>query len=110
MWGQSFMTLQEQRMVLMILRKLTPQNAIMEAVHKLGGFQRVLIRFFEHYELWSPFTLVRAVFRLVAFQSRGPGDSLAFGPSWKLATDTRTPVAPRWQDTPSPPLSCFPPS
>ncbi|KAL4421350.1 hypothetical protein ABPG75_010641 [Micractinium tetrahymenae] len=56
------MSLREQRALLALLGQLPPGDTLLGVLDDLGGIQSICLRFFQHYEAYTPMTLLEAGF------------------------------------------------
>ncbi|KAL4424856.1 hypothetical protein ABPG77_011106 [Micractinium sp. CCAP 211/92] len=58
------MSLREQRALLALLGQLPPGQTLLEVLDDLGGIRSICLRFFQHYEAYTPMTLLEAGFNV----------------------------------------------
>jgi len=57
LYGSNFLMLHEQRLVLQMLSDIESDIALSRIVASIGGVERMFLRYFEHYEATTPFTI-----------------------------------------------------
>lgn len=92
LYGSNFLYLYEQKLVLIMLGDIESESSLSKVVAHIGGVERIFLRFFEHYEATSPFTVHETGFnfnytkRLCRFlRDRGVLERLSLERKVKLA-------------------------
>ncbi|QDZ22819.1 C2 domain-containing protein [Chloropicon primus] len=92
LYGSNFLYINEQRLVLKMLGDIQDDTPLSKVIANIGGVERIFLRFFEHFEATSPFTLHETGFnfnytkRLMRFlRDRGVLERLSLEKKLKLA-------------------------
>jgi len=62
--GRDWVALKEQRALLALFAEVWPQKGLLTVLEELGDIERVIHRFFDHYELLHPLTVFEAGYNL----------------------------------------------
>ena len=62
--GRDWVALKEQRALLALFAEVWPQKGLLTVLEELGDIERVIHRFFDHYELLHPLTVLEAGYNL----------------------------------------------
>lgn len=62
--GRDWVSLKEQRALLALFAEVWPQKGLLTVLEELGDIERVIHRFFDHYELLHPLTVLEAGYNL----------------------------------------------
>ena len=57
LYGGNFLFLHEQSLVMTMLNDIDSDTSLSRVIASIGGIERVFLRFFEHYEATTPFTI-----------------------------------------------------
>ena len=57
LYGSNFLYIYEQKLVLTMLGDIESDTSLSKVIANIGGIERIFLRFFEHYEATTPFTI-----------------------------------------------------